>query len=235
MFRTVTLERGASEDVSKGLTVSPGEAGTGVYAFLPNPKMRKEYTSRGETLVRIVLAEHDVVDLTLELDRLVAFAKQECKAIRKEFAHYQMPKIGKRNIQRFGAIIERYVYERYPESAAYIVPHCGPGIPTGKQVVIRRPESIIEVRPVEKPKPSTKSRFFRVWRTETGEWQWTLCGEAAASSRCKIGGSAGTEEDAVIEAKTSLKGAFARINQARKQKGIPLFHGKKKGETPLFN
>lgn len=235
MLRTVTFERGCTEDYTRGLTSSPGEAGTGVYAFVPNPKMRKVYTSRGETLVKLVLAEHDVVDLTRELDSLIAYAKAECKALAREFTHYTVPKVSKRNIQRFGSIIERYVYERYPEMGAYIVPHRGPGIPTGKQVVIRRPSCIMEIRPVEKPTPNAKSRFFRVWQNSAGEWQWALCGDAAKASRCQIGGVAGSEDAAQTEARTSLKGAFARINNARKQKGIPLYHGKKKGPTPLFN
>src|ERR1035437_7334777 len=45
------FERGEKEDVENGLTVSNGQAGVGVYGYVPNSATREYYTKNGEQLV----------------------------------------------------------------------------------------------------------------------------------------------------------------------------------------
>ena len=117
---------------------SPGEAGQGVYAFIPTPSMREYYTSRGEELHQIELDQNKVVDLTsnIEQAKLLAFAKDEVNKLAIEIQGYVPPKINSSNIQRFGRIIEQYILQNHPDSDAYIIGHRGQGIPMGKQVII---------------------------------------------------------------------------------------------------
>ena len=125
-----------------GMNVVHGEAGTGVYAYVPSKRMWEYYTKAGEKLMKITPKEGTaIVDLTKELDGLIAFVKKDIDNLAKTMKYYIKPKVNKQNIQRFGSSIEMYIGEYHPNVSAYILPHRGPGIPTGKQVVITRPEN----------------------------------------------------------------------------------------------
>lgn len=123
---------------------APGEAGTGVYAYVaPSRALRSYYSARGETVYRLTLhpgfLDAAIIDLTGPLMKdAIAFAKQEATALSLSMPGYQKPRITATTIQRFGRILELFITQRYPEAVAYIVPHRGPGLPTGKQVVIRK-------------------------------------------------------------------------------------------------
>jgi hypothetical protein len=145
---TFPFERGAKESLEQGLTSSPGEAGEGIYAYVLNPMMREHYTRDGEEVIKIKMKDgKEVIDLTKELDDLVAYARAHIDSLAERMGpSYVKPKIFKNNIQRFGSIIEQYVGSKYPHASAYIVPHQGSGIPSGKQVVIRNQDDIIAVR-----------------------------------------------------------------------------------------
>jgi len=120
------------------ITTSYGEAGRGVYAYVPNNAMRKYYTAHDETLHKIMLNKDRIVDLSTgrNLDNLIQFIRQEIERMAQTMQGYVRPKVNNSNAQRFGRIIEIYVRNNYPNVDAYIVKHMGPGIPTGKQVVI---------------------------------------------------------------------------------------------------
>ncbi len=141
-----TYERVAREDPTRGLTVSHGEAGVGVYAYpAPNKKMRNYYSKSGlpgrDKLVRFTVSGL-VVDLTKEVNKLIEFAKEEFDKMAQSMKYYQKPKVNKSNIQRFPHIIYSYMADNYPNASGYIVLHKAPGIPTGKQVVVTKPEKI---------------------------------------------------------------------------------------------
>jgi len=134
----IIFERGSKQ----GMNVVRGEAGTGIYAYVPSKKMREYYTKEGEKLIKIKPKEGIiVVDLTKELDSLIVFVKKDIDNLAKTMKYYVKPKVNRQNIQRFGNSIEHYIKKKYPDASAYIVPHRGPGIPTGKQVVITKPEN----------------------------------------------------------------------------------------------
>jgi hypothetical protein len=135
------FERGAKEDPSGGLTVSHGEAGVGVYGYVPSKKMRDYYTKRGEKLVKFTVSG-EIVDLTKELDLLVDFAKYYVEKEAENWKYYKKPKINKNNVQRFPHIIAQYMFNNHASASAFIVPHKGPGTPTGKQIVVTKPEKI---------------------------------------------------------------------------------------------
>jgi len=50
--------------------------------------------------------------------------------------YYVKPKINRSNFQRFGNMIEDFMHQYFPNIDAYLVPHMGPGVPTGKQLVM---------------------------------------------------------------------------------------------------
>lgn len=144
----IIFERGARENFRDGLTISYGEAGTGIYAYIPNSSMRNYYTSHGETLVKFRLKENsEVVDLTKESDKVIEFIKSDFPRLKREMQYFKEPKVTKDNFQRFGNDIMQYMRLNHPDASAYIVPHKGIGIPTGKQVVILKPEDIIILSP----------------------------------------------------------------------------------------
>lgn len=123
---------------------APGEAGTGVYAYVaPNRALRAYYSAQGESVYRLTLSsdipEARVIDLTGPLmAEVLAYADSEVSSLALRMPGYQKPRISATTIQRFGRILEQFIAQRFPDAVAYIVPHRGPGIPTGKQVVIRK-------------------------------------------------------------------------------------------------
>lgn len=79
-----------------------------------------------------------------------------------------------------------------------------------------------------------KNKNFAVWKDLEGVWRWRLIGTAAAASSFIVKGSADSEDEAIIAAKQSASGAFARMNHQRKLSGKPQFHrpAKKESEAP---
>jgi len=149
--KSFTIERGARG----GMDISSGEAGRGVYAYIKNPKMKAYYTKEGETLLKIKPKEGtEIIDLTKEYDDLISFVKKKIDETAKEMEFYVKPKVNKNNVQQFGSSVQEYVYKNYPDASAYIVGHKGFGIPTGKQVVITKPENFIS---------QTKSQLIDIW------------------------------------------------------------------------
>lgn len=142
-----TFWRGCKEDWGKGFTISPGEAGLGIYAMLKGASaMAAHYAPPGIDLVELTLCpQAEVVDLTRQwnMRALLAYARDRISSVSLQFKHYVIPRISANNIQVFGSIIEDFIRDTHPYAAAYIVPHKGPRIPTSKQVVIRKPEMII--------------------------------------------------------------------------------------------
>lgn len=119
------------------LTVAQGEAGEGIYAYVPSLAMRKYYASKGESCFRLQLIEGDVIDFKGEkLIELVSFIATETQHFGKQTPGYIVPVVTKNNVQRFGWWISVFMKKFHPEAIAYIVLHRGPGIPTGRQVVI---------------------------------------------------------------------------------------------------
>jgi len=142
------FERGelaCGEDPKRCLTSSPGEAGDGVYAMIPNARMRAHYTKDGEALVSIDMKPGKfVIDLTQpsKLQHLIDFTKEEIERTAKQMGgYYQKPKINQSTVQRFGRIITDYMRKFHPDASGWIVHHKGPGIPTGKQVVLPDPDA----------------------------------------------------------------------------------------------
>ena len=151
------FERCQHGGVPDECNVCDGEAGRGVYAFVPSAAMRRYYTASGEDIYILSLISGHVADLTgSEMPKLLAFAKAEFEQLAKRMPGYQVPRVSASNIQRFGRVIEQYVAQQYPDSVAYIVPHAGPGIPTGKQVVIKNLQAF--KISTSSPKQATKPR-----------------------------------------------------------------------------
>lgn len=121
-----------------GLFPSDGEAGYGIYAFVPNSSMRSYYSRHGESRFLISLDADAIVDLTspAQMTKLLAFARRLFAKRAQEIKHYQAPKVTAQNIQCFGSVIEQFVKENHPAAMGWIVPHQGYAIPTGKQVCI---------------------------------------------------------------------------------------------------
>lgn len=119
--------------------VCNGEAGRGLYAFVPSPVLRRYYTGAGEQAYTLTLLQGRVVDLTREAKaQFLQFARAETEKVAAEVPGFQKPRITASNLQRYGRLLEQFIAECYADAVAYIVPHKGPGIPTGKQVVIRQ-------------------------------------------------------------------------------------------------
>ena len=138
MSTPMILERCQHGEINES-SVTHGEAGVGVYAFVPNSGMRTYYTSQGETCWRLELKDGFVADLSrgaLLVD-LVSFARGQVLENANRIPGYVAPRITTTNIQRYGRLVEMYVRSQLPDAKAYLVPHCGPGIPTGVQAVIR--------------------------------------------------------------------------------------------------
>lgn len=115
-----------------------GEAGCGIYAYVPNSNMRSYYSSRGEKCYRLKQLSGSIIDLTSHplQGLLLEFAEKSVQKLALTMPGYCKPKITNKNIQRYGAIISVFIRQHYPDSAAYIVNHEGPGLPKGKQAVI---------------------------------------------------------------------------------------------------
>lgn len=137
--KLLALERCQTAAEINEYSMVHGEAGFGVYAYVPNSAMRAYYSARGEQVFRIKQLQGDVIDLSRGIlqSELIAFAKNEFIETSKIMAGYQIPKVNRENIQRFGGTIERFMVAKYPNAVAYLVPHKGPGIPNGIQAVIK--------------------------------------------------------------------------------------------------
>lgn len=132
------------------LNKADGEAGYGIYAHLPSMALHKYYSKNGELSFALKLDKSRVVDLTTQSNtsQLIEFAKHQV-AQRETYGHgYKVPKINKSNIQRFGSLITQFMQRNFPEAGAYIVRHKGPGLPTGKQVVITDESVILDTKEI---------------------------------------------------------------------------------------
>ena len=117
-----------------------GEAGHGVYAYVPNSAMRQYYSAKGEDVYRLTHKQGEIVDFLAgdAMSALLAHARSHFKKTAEQMPGYQMPEVSSSSIQRYGSVIEHYVRLHHPDAVAYLVCHKGPGIPTGIQAVIRR-------------------------------------------------------------------------------------------------
>lgn len=136
----ITLQRGCSEDLSDGFTVSPGQAGEGAYFFLPSMSMRRYYGQKRNIVTVEVDADAYIIDFTFAAmtDELINFAKEYFKNQKDLLdGNYTIPKINKRNYQCFGQVIAAYIDRNIERKVdGYIVNHQGIGIPKGKQAII---------------------------------------------------------------------------------------------------
>ncbi|MDO8415201.1 MAG: hypothetical protein Q7S87_03195 [Agitococcus sp.] len=115
-----------------------GEAGYGVYAYVPSSGMRAYYSANGESIFSLVHRCGEIVHFRgARRHALVSFIRTEVQKLGRAMVGYKVPVVSGNNVQRFGSLIEFYISERYPNAVAYLVPHQGPGIPTGTQAVIR--------------------------------------------------------------------------------------------------
>lgn len=134
----LVFERGQHGDLDES-SASQGEAGYGIYAYVPSAAMRAYYTARGENLFRLTHLDGEVVDFKGPLlAQLVRFVQDDIKATAQRMPGHKPSVVTARNVQRFGHRIEQFIRQHHPAAVAYIVPHEGPGIPTGRQAVIRQ-------------------------------------------------------------------------------------------------
>ncbi len=133
-----------------------GEAGEGIYAMVPNKAMEAYYRSSGEGLFELKLKENYwVLDLTQgqPLSDLLSFGRQYLERLANEIPGYVKPSLTSKTIQRFGSIIESFVRKNYSEAAGYMVPHVGPSLPTGIQIVIKNLDAF-DQKMISSPKVS---------------------------------------------------------------------------------
>jgi hypothetical protein len=129
------------ENAEHGLTVADGEAGRGIY-FIPSchRKMVEHYSKDARRIVEAIPKDGCViVDLTCApwSVRLIQYAKESIERTAKHMGNgYVKPRITMKNVQRFGRIVEDFIRRCFGRVDGYLVPHCGPGIPTGRQLVI---------------------------------------------------------------------------------------------------
>ena len=129
------------------LNVVPGEAGTGIY-FSPetNQSMVDHYTETTKHIVRATpKSSANIIDLTVPdiYQNFMIFANQRIEELSKSMQYYVKPKISRSNFQRFGSTIEDFLHQYFPNNDGYLVPHMGPGIPTGKQLVMTNEDAFI--------------------------------------------------------------------------------------------
>ena len=119
------FERGERSYDGDYLKDGNGESGRGVYAYPTGQSaLRKYYTANGETRVWIKPTS-EVVDLTKPAERagiLDSASSQGITATAKNY--YKQP-----------FAVMAYMMQQHPNASGYIVPHTGPGIPNGKQVI----------------------------------------------------------------------------------------------------
>lgn len=162
-MKKILLQRGCAENPKDGLTVSPGQAGSGVYFFIPSPKMKEYYTANGESLVTAkVRQDANLIDFTIKVnrDQLLMFMKNQIdsQGDRGMGSFYQKPIITLKNYQCFGQLIEMFVGATGKGTDGYIVNHEGIGLPKGKQAVIRNLEAI-EIIPAKEKTSDTGISF----------------------------------------------------------------------------
>ena len=106
--------------------------------------MRDYYTSQGEELYGFQIDEEKIIDLTKETNDLIRFIKKDIDKTAEFMGEgYVKPKVDRSNYQRFGSSIMEYMVAKYPDASGYTVQHKGFGIPTGKQLIITKPEDVI--------------------------------------------------------------------------------------------
>lgn len=120
----------AQRSYDGALTQSSGEAGEGVYAYPSgSAAMRDYYTKQGET--RIAIAPKPgavIVDLTTPEARKAVVAEA------KKMAPNGKTTATAATIQRHPWAIKAYLFNQ--KADGYLTDHNGPGIPTGKQLII---------------------------------------------------------------------------------------------------
>jgi hypothetical protein len=162
-MKKIFLQRGCAEDPKYGLTISPGQSGTGVYFFSPSAKMQQYYTANGESLVTAkVKSDANFIDFTVKdnRDQLLTYMRSEIdkQGDNGMGSFYQKPKITLKNYQCFGQLIEMFVGATGKGVDGYLVNHEGDGIPKGKQAVIRNIEAI-EIMPIKDKNINTGIEF----------------------------------------------------------------------------
>jgi hypothetical protein len=146
------LERGQHGDA---LYPSDGEAGRGIYTYLPSQSMRDYYSANGESVFEVDVDAARVVDLTepVLMSQLIAFVMTTFSQHARSIPGYRQPQVNQRNVQQFGSVIEQFMRQKFPDAMAWIVPHCGHGIPTGKQVVIADERAVLGFREMQLLRP----------------------------------------------------------------------------------
>ncbi len=132
----IILERGQLGEVNDywDFNSGMGQAGNGIYFYIPNPQMRKYYSKENENIYRVKLKdEANIIDLTKEKEQLIDFINKD-----KKIANTS-------NYQTFAWDIMAYMNKIHPDAHGYIIQHKGIGIPTGKQVILTKPEVIKEI------------------------------------------------------------------------------------------
>jgi len=130
------------ERLESGVAVADGEAGRGVYFCLSNsPAMVRYYTKDARRIVEAVpKMECSIVDLTKPeiKKRMIQFLNEEVNRVDEAMGkNHVTTRVTRMNYQRYGRIIELFIIIHYPGVAAYFADHFGPGIPKGKQLVVR--------------------------------------------------------------------------------------------------
>jgi hypothetical protein len=136
---TLTLERCQhGTELPTSSNGCNGEAGYGVYAYVRSSAMRAYYSAKGESVFTLVHQRGEVIHFKGDLRHaLVQFVRAQVQELGRTMTSYKVPTVSANNVQRFGSLIEFYIQQHYPDAVAYLVPHQGPGIPTGTQAVIR--------------------------------------------------------------------------------------------------
>jgi len=123
------FERG-QHNYAGELSKADGEAGFGTYAYpSDNTAMRQYYTKNGETRVFISpKVGAKIMDLT------TPEAKRAIVAAAKEISPNGKTTATQAAVQRHPWAIRSYMSKSGAD--AFLIEHCGPGLPTGKQLVI---------------------------------------------------------------------------------------------------
>lgn len=129
--------------------IADGEAGRGVYAYIPKASMRAYYSANGENCYRLTMQGGHLFALHQSPALLIAFIRAQLQKNKDQIPGYKMPTVNANNVQRYGRLIEQFIDQQHPEVHAYTIPHRGPGIPTGVQVVIRD-LSVFDIAPVQR-------------------------------------------------------------------------------------
>lgn len=124
---------------SESLTKATGEAGWGYY-FSPVTNLgMSEYYTKDSRHVWMAYPKSGchIEDLTSEyhINGIIEVIKKNVSKLKKEMKYYVVPEVNRSNYQRFPYSVEDYI-KTIPNTDAYLIKHSGPGIPSGKQLII---------------------------------------------------------------------------------------------------